>query len=498
MLNTMLAEPEQAQDAPVRSGWILAVVTGLASGWLAGVLLPRGPVTEAGAIALLAGAAAAGAVAGLAARSRWALLVVPLVHLAASEAARWGQPGPTAGPVRLDTSLGWLAFLLGRVLPGLLVVLPMLVGAAWGAGLRRPGGRRRGGTVALVAAATSLVLLAGALAWPASSAPVTGTDGRRLPGSVSELVPVQLGGHEQWLQVRGASADLPILLYLSGGPGQSDLAFSRVLLEDLTSDFLVVGWDQRGTGKSYPALDPGSLTLDRAVADVVELAGHLQQRYGSDKVVLLGESWGSLLAVLAAQAAPGRFTAVVTSGQMVDPLETDQRIYADLLAHAERTGNGPLADDLRRFGEPPYADPLTYGFVMFHYGLLEGGYTPPRSYRERAERGGVGPLGVFGQEYSAVEKVNVLRGLMDMFAVLYPQLQQVDLRRSATRLQVPVYVMCGDHELAARTAPARQWFDALDAPRKRWYQLPDAGHSVAFEQAGELRRILGRDVLGGR
>ena len=315
---------------------------------------------------------------------------------------------------------------------------------------------------------------------------------------LAELVEVELGGHRQWIEARGASDDLPILLYLSGGPGQSDLAFSRVLLEDLTSDFLVVGWDQRGTGKSYPALDPGSLTLDRAVADVVELAGHLQQRYGSDKVVLLGESWGSLLAVLAAQKAPERFTAVVTSGQMVDPLETDQRIYADLLAHAERTGNGPLADDLRRFGEPPYADPLTYGFVMFHYGLLEGGYTPPRAYRDRAERGGVGPLGVFGQEYSAVEKVNVLRGLMDMFALLYPQLQQVDLRRSATRLQVPVYVLFGDHELAARTAPARQWFDALDAPRKRWYQLPDAGHSVAFEQADELRRILGQDVLGGR
>ena len=129
-----------------------------------------------------------------------------------------------------------------------------------------------------------------------------------MEGSVSELVSVELGGHEQWIQVRGASADLPVLLYLSGGPGQSDLPFSRVLLEPLTKDFLVVGWDQRGAGKSYSAID-ASLTLDRAVEDTVELARTLAQRYGHQKIYLLGESWGSILGVLAVQRAPELFHA---------------------------------------------------------------------------------------------------------------------------------------------------------------------------------------------
>ena len=52
-------------------------------------------------------------------------------------------------------------------------------------------------------------------------------------------------------------------------------------------------------------------------------------------------------------------------------------------------------------------------------------------------------MGVFGREYNLVEKVNVMRGLMETFAVLYPQLQGIDFRRDVTRLDVPVYMFRG-------------------------------------------------------
>ena len=110
----------------------------------------------------------------------------------------------------------------------------------------------------------------------------------------------------------------------------------------------------------------------------------------------------------------------------------------------------------------------------------------------------MGPWGILGQEYGPIEKINVLRGLMDLHSVMYPQLQQLNLRRDANNLDVPVYLMMGQHELAARTDPAKEWFDLLQAPRKRWYSLPDSGHSVAFEQADELHRILLEDVRVGR
>lgn len=483
-----------AADCP---GPIAATLICLGAGLLSGAVLPLGPTGAEQAIALMLGGAATGALAGLGMRSRWAMLLAPAAYLVALETSRGAGLVPSVGEVRLDSGHGVLAFLLGRVIPAGLAVLPMMLGADWAADhvSRDHRGRPR---ARQIVAAIILAAVAGLIARPASAPPVTGTDGRPVAGSVAELVQVRLGGHDQWIQVRGASRDLPVLLYLSGGPGQSDLAYSRVLLEELTRDFLVVGWDQRGAGKSYPSLDPAGLTLDRAVADAVELAQYLCSRYGQEAVVVMGESWGSLLGVLAVQREPRLFRAFVGSGQMVNVLETDLRIYDDLLELAERTGNTGLSSRLRASGPPPYDGALDYAFVMAHYPLLEGGYLPPARYRERGERSGIGPMGLLGQEYGGLEKVNVLRGLLDMFSVLYPQLQGVDLRRDAARLEVPVILLEGSHELAARTEPAREWFETLQAPRKQLHTLPDSGHSVAFEQADELHRILLAELAVGR
>lgn len=463
----------------------LAALCGGGLGVAVGLFQPRGPVTPVDAFELIVGGLVVGLVAGALARTRWALLLAPVGFLIGFELVRVRAGLPTTGPLRLDSAFGPLAYLLGRAVAWPLAILSLTVGVAWG-GHRRTAGR----PVGAIAATTLLAVLAGSLLLPPRSPALAGRDGAAAEEAVAELVRVELGGHEQWIEVRGARDDLPVLLYLSGGPGQSDLAFSRVLLEPLTSDFLVVGWDQRGAGKSYPDLDAATLTPQRAVADTIELARWLCQRYGQRKVYLLGESWGTLLGVLAVREAPELFHAYIASGQMVDPLETDEGIYRDLVTEAMASGNGDLVARLATMGPPPYRSVLDYGTIMSHYPLLEGGYTPPEAYRRRGEASGIGPFGILGAEYGPIEKVNVLRGLLDMFSVMYPQLQEVDLRRDAARLEVPVHVLAGEHELAARTRPAREWFDALRAPVKRWYAFEDSGHSVAFEQADALRRIL--------
>ena len=93
-----------------------------------------------------------------------------------------------------------------------------------------------------------------------------------------------------------------------------------------------------------------------------------------------------------------------------------------------------------------------------------------------------------------MDKVNVLRGLIDTFATMYPQLQEIDFRKDVLSLEVPVYLLEGEHELRGRLELAEEWFDMLEAPRKELYILENAGHSVAFEQADELHRILMEEI----
>ncbi len=485
---------------------LAALVVPALTGWGVGVWLPRGPVTSSQALALLGVALVLGFVAGAGMRSRWAMLSAPLAFFAAFELARLSAVGPTVDGIHLGTPYGALAFLLGRGVLGVLVLVPMLLGANLGVALawRRSGHhtgrgrpvRRAIGWSASALAGAGVLVLAFLLARPASTPAIVGADGAPLPGSVAALEPVILGGQEQWILVRGVSRDAPVLLYLAGGPGQSDLPYARVLLADLVQDFVVVSWDQRGTGKSYPALEPtATLTPDRAVSDLIELTEILRARFGEERIYLLGESWGSTLAVLAAQRRPELYHAVLGSGQMVSQRETDRRLYRDVLAHAAATGDEALTRRMQAYGEPPYDSVYAYGTVMGLYDALAGDYTPPAAYRERGRDAHLGFMGVGGSEYDLIDKVNVLRGLLDMFSVLYPQLQQVDFRRDVPRLEVPLYVFDGGHELAARRDLARVWFEQLDAPIKRLYTFEDGGHSVAFEHFQDLHRILVETVL---
>lgn len=75
-------------------------------------------------------------------------------------------------------------------------------------------------------------------------------------------------------------------------------------------------------------------------------------------------------------------------------------------------------------GEPPYRDfPWSNSRILGYYELLETPYTPPAPYVERGEASGVGMFGVGGREYSFLENANLLRGLLDTFSLMYPQLQ---------------------------------------------------------------------------
>jgi pimeloyl-ACP methyl ester carboxylesterase len=297
--------------------------------------------------------------------------------------------------------------------------------------------------------------------------------------------------------IRAADPAKPVLLYLSGGPGQSDLALARVLSEPWTRDFVFVDLDQRGNGTSYAAIDPlEGMTLDRAVTDVIELTDYLRARFDESKIYLMGESWGTILGTLAVQRRPDLYHAWIGSGQMVDVVETDGRIYDDLRAYAAAQGDGALAAKLVEIGRPPYRDmPWANSNLLAWYDYLYAPYEPSAGYLARGSASGLDPFGALGSEYTFLEKTAVLRGLIDTFAAMYPQLYGLDLRESVARLEVPVYVLDGLAELDGRRDVMLEWFEALDAPAKQRIELAGAAHSVAFEQADEVLRLLTEEIV---
>jgi proline iminopeptidase len=482
--------PATALLADRRVALAAVVAIGVAAGLLMATVIPRGPTTTLAGLGVILVALVVGLASGALLRSTWAVLPVGLAQLLAFEVGRAGLDGPTVDAIRLDSTFGIIALFVGRGLHALLVLVPLIVGARVGA--LAATGRLTPGSPASWGGALVVVGLAIVVAWPASTPPIVDASGATIPGSLATLETVTLSGSDQTIMIRAADPSKPVLLFLSGGPGQSDLALARALTTGWVDDLVFVDWDQRGNGTSYAAIDPlSAMTLDQAVTDTIALSEYLRERFAEEKIYLMGESWGTILGVLAVQQRPDLFHAWIGSGQMVDVRETDRRIYADLTALAERTGDSELAEGLAAIGEPPYRDiPFANGQVMLWYERLYEAYTPSAGYIARGDASGLDPFGVLGSEYSLIDKANVLRGLMDTFAVMYPQLQGLDLRQAVPRLEVPVVVLDGAAELDGRRDLALAWFDSLDAPSKRLVTYDDAAHAVAFEQADEVERLL--------
>lgn len=84
------------------------------------------------------------------------------------------------------------------------------------------------------------------------------------------LTKLNINNSVQWISVRAARLDNPILLFLHGGPGGSEMAtaYTRYGKSELEKQFIVVNWDQRGSGKSYSnKIDPDTMTIQQLTND---------------------------------------------------------------------------------------------------------------------------------------------------------------------------------------------------------------------------------------
>ena len=471
----------------------LAVVAGVAAtaGLLAAWLTPRGPVTAAQVLVSMPLAVGVGVACGLALGNRWSMLITPLLFIGVFEIARVETVGATVDAIHL-TMLGMFAFVAGRLAHWAMVVLPMVLGAGYGVWLAQrlghPTAPRTGIAGRIITALTTVavVALAVALTIPGSTAPILGVDGQPLPGSIAELTTVTIGGHEQTIMIRGRSVDNPVLLHLAGGPGGTDLGAMRADTS-LEEDFVVATWDQRGTGKSYPALDPvDTLTVEQAVADTIEVANHLRDRFDEERIYLTANSWGTIPSVYAVQQRPELFHAYIGTGQMVNNRETDRMFYEDTLTWAESTGNDGLAERMRANGPPPYLEIHNYEHTV-SYEHQWNAYPGDENLWEM-------PFNTFVAENSPLDRINALRGFFDVNTVIYPQLQDYDFRRDATSLDVPVYMVIGRHEARGRAVLANEWFDQLDAPSKQRIVFERSGHRPSFEQPADFSALMSEIV----
>jgi pimeloyl-ACP methyl ester carboxylesterase len=283
-----------------------------------------------------------------------------------------------------------------------------------------------------------------------------------------------------------------VLLFLAGGPGGTELGAMRRHLPELEEHVTVVTWDQRGAGKSYDELDPtDTLTLDGAVDDTIVVTNYLRDRFDQDQIYLLGQSWGTTLGVLAVQEQPELYGAYIGTGQMVSQLATDTIYYNDAIAWARANGDDGLVDELEATGPPPYES-------MLDLATLITSREPdlyPYDHSPNSEGEAQMSENLIVEEYTLIDQVHSLAAALDTFNFLYPQLQDIDFRETATEFEVPMFFVQGANEAGGRADVFDDWYPMIKAPIKEMTVLATSGHRPLWEQPDEFVSFMVDTVL---
>jgi proline iminopeptidase len=181
-------------------------------------------------------------------------------------------------------------------------------------------------------------------------------------------------GHDIYVESVGCISGIPAV-YLHGGPGSGCQPDHRRLFDP--ERFHAVLFDQRGAGRSRPKGRREANTLPHLIADMEMI----REKFGFERWMVVGGSWGATLALAYAQAHPDRVTGIVlratflgTSNELeaafldvlprfYPALHTD---FLNVLPPAERAR--PIEAYLRRILDP---DPTVHGPAARAWGETE-------------------------------------------------------------------------------------------------------------------------------
>jgi pimeloyl-ACP methyl ester carboxylesterase len=331
---------------------------------------------------------------------------------------------------------------------------------------------------------------------PGRPAPLRAADGTIIPGSLSERLTVEIGGIPQSMIVQSVDPANPVLLFLHGGPGMTEFFMEQDYPTGLERHFTMVWWEQRGAGMSFSAdIPPETMTMDQMISDAIEVADYLRDRFGQDRILLLGHSWGSYLGIQVAAKAPDRFLAYVGMAQIVHQLRSEVMAHDYLLGVYRARGDAGMVRKLE-------AAPVS----------MEDGLSPAwMRLRDAAmHRAGVGHTrdidsvitGIFlpvwrVRAYTVMDKINVWRGKLWSRPFFWEELLRDDLAARLTTFELPVYFFVGRYDQTANPTLSRAHFDVIDAPVKGFYMFENSAHSPLFEEPERATFILLQDVLQG-
>ncbi len=296
-----------------------------------------------------------------------------------------------------------------------------------------------------------------------------------------------IGGIPQGYFIRGEDERNPVILFLHGGPGSPELPMIKDT--ELEKYFTVCYWDQRGAGMTFsPDTDPATMTTEQFVEDTRQLTDSLRKWYGTEKIYLMGHSWGSYLGIKTVEKYSELYHAYIGIGQVCNQLESERMAYDYLVAEAHKIGDTKTVEAFEAY------DKYAADFPSNEY-LLKVRTNSMNKYGVGIKHKDISMLDIaldllYYRGYTFAEKVNYTRGMMFSLNNVFHKVIEDNLFESSTRFYVPVFIIQGKYDYQVSYQLAKEYLDLIDAPQKTFFTFEESAHSPNLEEPERFVEIM--------
>ena len=305
---------------------------------------------------------------------------------------------------------------------------------------------------------------------------------------------ITVNGDRQNIRVRSQSADLPVLLFLHGGPGVCDRNWVMKYQSDLSEVCTMVCWDQRASGKSCTKASlNGGITVEMMIEDACAVVDELCRRFGKEKIYIVGHSWGSILGVMLTKRIPEKIAYYIGMGQFVEGAENERLSYEFCLNEARRVGDNKVVAKLEK-GAPVNGMYPDKDAMMLQRDCLTKYGGAEYHCREGIVKSLLIPL-IKSDEYSLPELVKYARGALTLPDKLWGEVIANNFFETASKLDVPVLITQGRHDYNTPSEIVSRWIDMLDAPAKEIVWFEESAHSPIKEEPELWGRVIREKIF---
>lgn len=325
---------------------------------------------------------------------------------------------------------------------------------------------------------TGLVLLAGLMILLFRP---TFTPRIKTKNGISELKKVLINDEELEVMIRGCDKDNPVIIFVHGGPCCSEIPYVRKYQKEWEKEFTLVHYDQRGSGKSYAfGSDYRDVTATVHKEDLIAFTEYIENRLNKEKVILIGHSYGTYIALQAAAERPDLYSAYIGIGQMSDTIASELDTLDRCIAAAQEEGNTKDEEALEAARESiEKGESLTSRSYVRKYGFGARLIDDNADYLKAF---------FFSPEYNLLDGIRMYTASIKYQDELIKEALEKPINEIVSDIDMPVYFVMGSYDGMTSPKTAKDYLESMGGEGEREF--------VTFEESAHYPQFEEKDRFG--